>query len=87
PSGTTAAQQGSQSEESSEDEGETSSTKVDGQYITTGYNEVEITQEVADAVSAVLVDEEAEADDELVGSVQVVPGLAAITVRTTPSRM
>ncbi|MCR9867976.1 type II and III secretion system protein [Vibrio parahaemolyticus] len=87
PSGTTAAQQGSQSEESSEDEGETSSTKVDGQYITTGYNEVEITQEVADAVSAVLADEEAEADDELVGSVQVVPGLAAITVRTTPSRM
>ncbi|EJV0278439.1 TPA: type II and III secretion system protein [Vibrio parahaemolyticus] len=87
PSGANSAQQGSQSEESSDDEGDSSATKVDGQYITTSYNEVEITNEIANAVSAVLKDEEADDDEELIGSVQVVPGLTAITVRTTPSRM
>ncbi len=87
PSGTITAQQGSQGEASSDDEEDASSTKVDGQYITTGYNDTEITQEVASAITAVLKDETAENDDELIGSVQVVPGLTAITVRTTPSRM
>ncbi len=55
PSGANSAQQGSQSEESSsDDEGDTSTTKVDGQYITTVYNNTEITTEIAKAVEAVL---------------------------------
>ncbi len=88
PSGANSAQQGSQSEESSsDDEGDTSTTKVDGQYITTVYNNTEITTEIAKAVEAVLKDESEDDGDELVGDVRVVPGLTAITVRTTPSRM
>ncbi|TOK16553.1 hypothetical protein CGI23_25715, partial [Vibrio parahaemolyticus] len=55
------------------------------QYITTVYNNTEITTEISKAVEAVLKDESE--DDELVGDVRVVPGLTAITVRTTPSRM
>ncbi|WP_140392241.1 type II and III secretion system protein, partial [Vibrio parahaemolyticus] len=88
PSGANSAQQGSQSEESSsDDEGDTSTTKVDGQYITTVYNNTEITTEISKAVEAVLKDESEDDGDELVGDVRVVPGLTAITVRTTPSRM
>ena len=88
PSGANSAQQGSQSDESgSDDEGDTSTTKVDGQYITTTYDSVDITQEVADAVKAVLNDESEKDGEKLIGSVRVVPGLTAITVRTTPSRM
>ncbi|WP_349292942.1 type II and III secretion system protein [Vibrio sp. ED002] len=86
PSGVYSGQQGSQSESSgSAQEGE--STKVDGQYITTGYNEVDVVSEVADALKAVLNDESEDDGEQLVGSVKVVPGLTAITVRTTPSRM
>ncbi|HBC3530855.1 TPA: type II and III secretion system protein, partial [Vibrio parahaemolyticus] len=88
PSGANSAQQGSQSEESSsDDEGDTSTTKVDGQYITTVYNNTEITTEISKAVEAVLKDESEDDGEELVGDVRVVPGLTAITVRTTPSRM
>ncbi|MFW1271351.1 type II and III secretion system protein, partial [Vibrio parahaemolyticus] len=65
----------------------TSTTKVDGQYITTVYNNTEITTEISKAVEAVLKDESEDDGDELVGDVRVVPGLTAITVRTTPSRM
>lgn len=87
PAGAYSGQQGSQSEDSgNESDTEGESSKVDGQYITTAYNEVELTNEVATAIEAILMDEEGE-DNEMIGSVRVVPALTAITVRTSPSRM
>ncbi|MDN4695746.1 hypothetical protein QYZ45_17540 [Vibrio parahaemolyticus] len=89
PSGANSAQQGSQSDESSsDDEGDTSTTKVDGQYITTVYNNTEhhhrnsqSGRKRSSKMKAKTMAMSSSAD------VRVVPGLTAITVRTTPSRM
>ncbi|TKF94372.1 type II and III secretion system protein, partial [Vibrio sp. F13] len=84
PPGAMSGQQGSESESSGS--GEEDDTQAAGQYLITTYDSVEVVKEVAGAVEAVLTDEN-ESDDTLVGSVKVVPGLTALTVRTTPSRM
>jgi type II secretory pathway component GspD/PulD (secretin) len=84
PPGAMSGQQGSESESSGS--GEEDDTQAAGQYLITTYDSVEVVKEVAGAVEAVLIDEN-ESDGSLVGSVKVVPGLTALTVRTTPSRM
>ncbi|WP_299695790.1 type II and III secretion system protein, partial [uncultured Vibrio sp.] len=82
PAGTYSGQQGSSSESSSEGE-----TQVEGQYVVTHFDEVNIFEEVSQAITTVLRDETSENDDDLIGSVSVVAGLSSLTVRTTPSRM
>lgn len=84
PPGATSGQQGSDSD--SGGSGEDGESKAAGQYLITTYDSIDVVTEIAEAVEAVLIDEKDD-DDNLVGSVKVVPGLTALTVRTTPSRM
>lgn len=80
PAGSVSGQQGALS---SSEEGDTT---VTGQYLTTQFDEVNIVEQVSEAILGVLKDEES-GDDEWIGSVTPVSGLTALTVRTTPSRM
>ncbi|EKO3821470.1 type II and III secretion system protein [Vibrio harveyi] len=86
PSGKYSGQQGGKGEQSGSD-AENGGAKVTGQYLTTTYDNVDIVEQVANAMKAILIDEQSDDEEKLVGSVKVVPGLSAITVRTTPSRM
>ncbi|MGI2002061.1 type II secretion system protein GspD [Shewanella frigidimarina] len=62
------------------------STRVEGQYLNTAYTNVDPVTEISNSIKALLKDDNSD-DDQLVGSVEVVPALTAIAVRTTPDRM
>ncbi|MBO2558947.1 type II secretion system protein GspD [Shewanella algae] len=66
--------------------GGSASTRIEGQYLNVSYDNVNITEEVGKAIRTILKDEGSDSD-ELVGSVQVVPSMSSISVRTTPDRM
>lgn len=68
------------------------SAKVDGQYVTLSSSDVDVFGEVALGVRALLqldpdLSGEDSDEDTLVGSVQAVPSLSRLVVRTTPGRM
>ncbi|MFA0602701.1 type II and III secretion system protein, partial [Vibrio sp. 10N.222.49.E4] len=80
---------GENSEGSSDEE---ASAKVDGQYVTLSSSDVDVFGEVALGVEALLqldpdLTGEGDAQESLVGSVQAVPSLSRLVVRTTPGRM
>ncbi len=84
---------GENSEGSSDEE---ASTKVEGQYVTLSSSDVDVFGEVALGVEALLQldpdlsgqgEGEGESQESLVGSVQAVPSLSRLVVRTTPGRM
>ncbi|WP_318419568.1 type II secretion system protein GspD [Photobacterium leiognathi] len=81
PNGVVSAQQGSQGESS----GNEDNTKVEGQFINTTYNNIDVIAEVQKAISGILKSEKD--SNELVGSVNAIPSLSSVTVRTTPDRM
>lgn len=71
---------------------EEASAKVDGQYVTLSSSNVDVFGEVALGVKALLqldpdLTGEGDAQESLVGSVQAVPSLSRLVVRTTPGRM
>nr|WP_014343599.1 hypothetical protein [Aliivibrio fischeri]AEY78185.1 hypothetical protein [Aliivibrio fischeri] len=76
-----------------EEEGE---TKIEGQFVTLSNSDVDVFSEVAEGIKALLAQEPELTkgkdslggdNDSLVGSVQAIPALSRIVVRTTPSRM
>ena len=78
PIGNVSSQQGTQGEST----GENSDLKVEGQFISVSYEEQNVFDEITKAVEAILKD-----DNKMIGTVQSVPSMAGITVRTTPLRM
>ena len=81
PNGVVSAQQGSQGESSGDEE----NTKVEGQFINTTYNNIDVIADIKRAISGILKSNED--SNELVGSVNAIPSLSSVTVRTTPDRM
>ncbi|WP_419208213.1 type II secretion system protein GspD (plasmid) [Photobacterium leiognathi subsp. mandapamensis] len=81
PNGVVSAQQGSQGESS----GNKDNTKVEGQFINTTYNNIDVIAEVQKAISGILKSDKD--SNELEGSVNAIPSLSSVTVRTTPDRM
>lgn len=81
PNGVVSAQQGSQGESSGDEE----NTKVEGQFINTIYNNIDVVTDVEKAITGILKNDED--SNELVGSVNAIPSLSSVTVRTTPDRM
>lgn len=86
PQGTYSGQLGSQGSASSSGGVGNVSTRVEGQYLNTAYKDVDAVTEISKGIKALLKDDNNE-DEKLVGSVEVVPSLTAIAVRTTPDRM
>ncbi len=75
-----------------ESDGKAGSTSVDGQYVTTSSSDVDVFSEVASGVKALLqLNPDASggeaSPDSLVGSVEPIPALSRIVVRTSPARM
>lgn len=62
------------------------STQIKGQYLNTSFKNIEVVKEISQGIKALLKDDASD-DEKLVGSVEVVPSLTSITVRTTPARM
>ena len=62
-------------------------TKVTGQFLNTAYAQVDIVTEISQGIKAILKDDDNEDEDKLVGSVEVIPSMTTIAVRTTPDRM
>ncbi|TKF26767.1 type II and III secretion system protein [Vibrio kanaloae] len=80
---------GENSEGSSDEE---ASAKMDGQYVTLSSSDVDVFGEVALGVESLLqldpdLTGEGDTQESLVGSVQAVPSLSRLVVRTTPGRM
>ncbi|MGK4306596.1 hypothetical protein FJD32_024055 (plasmid) [Shewanella sp. LC6] len=87
PPGVYSGQLGSQGTAKSSGGGaDTLNTRVEGQYLNTAYKDVDPVTQIKDSIVTLLKDNDSD-DDKLVGSVEVVPALTAIAVRTTPSRM
>ncbi|WP_237158927.1 type II secretion system protein GspD [Shewanella khirikhana] len=87
PPGVYSGQLGSQGTATSTGSGaDTLNTRVEGQYLNTAYKDVDPVTQIKDSIVALLKDNNAD-EETLVGSVEVVPALTAIAVRTTPSRM
>lgn len=86
PPGVYSGQLGSQGTAKSSGGADTLNTRVEGQYLNTAYKDVDPVTQIKDSIVALLKDNDSD-DDKLVGSVEVVPALTAIAVRTTPSRM
>ncbi|GIU51280.1 hypothetical protein TUM4438_40340 [Shewanella sairae] len=62
-------------------------TKVTGQFLNTAYSQVDVVTEISQGIKAILKDDENEDEDKLIGSVEVIPSMTTIAVRTTPDRM
>jgi len=62
-------------------------TEVAGQFLNATYSQVEITAEISRGIKAILKDDDNEDEDKLIGSVEVIPAMTTIAVRTTPDRM
>jgi hypothetical protein len=84
------------SESSSGGDEEEGETKIEGQFVTLSNSDVDVFSEVAEGIKALLAqdpeltkgeDSSGGESDSLVGSVQAIPALSRIVVRTTPSRM
>lgn len=68
------------------------SAKIEGQYVKLSSSDVDVFSEVAEGVRALLKVDTGNANssndnEELVGSVQSIPALSRLVVRTTPTRM
>lgn len=88
PPGTVSGQLGSQGTAVSGGSGGIGNvnTRIEGQYLNTAFSNIDVVTEVSQGIRALLKDDSSD-DDKLIGSVEVVPALTAITVRTTPDRM
>ncbi len=92
PPGAISDQVGSSESASSSSSSEEGGASVEGQFVTLKSSDVNTFEEVANAIRAVLKPDfnangESSSSEDLVGSVQSIPALSRITVRTTPSRM
>ena len=86
PPGTYSGQLGSQGTAVSSGGVGSTNTRIEGQYLNTAFNDIEVVTEISQSIRALLKNDNSD-DDKLIGSVEVVPSLTAITVRTTPDRM
>ncbi|MGE4262182.1 type II secretion system protein GspD [Shewanella sp.] len=88
PPGVYSGQLGSQGTAKSSSVGgvDTMNTRIEGQYLNTAYKEVDPVSQIKNSIVALLKDDKSD-DEKLIGSVEVVPALTAIAVRTTPDRM
>ena len=92
PPGMISDQIGSGESTGSENSGDEGTAQVEGQYVKLSSNDVDVFSEVAEGVRALLKadmdsSESSNDSEELVGSVQSIPALSRIVVRTTPTRM
>lgn len=86
PPGTYSGQLGSQGAAVSSGGVGNTNTRIEGQYLNTTFTDIDVVTEISRGIEALLKDDDSD-DAKLIGSVQVVPALTAITVRTTPDRM
>ncbi len=82
PPGTYSGQLGSQGTSV----GGNTSTRIEGQFLNTAFDDVNVMTEISNSIKALLKNDDSN-DSKLVGSVEVIPSLTSITVRTTPARM
>lgn len=61
--------------------------QVSGQYLNAVYTKVDIISDVSTGIRAILKDDLADEEGKLIGSVEVIPSMTSIAVRTTPDRM
>ena len=96
PPGVISDQIGASESSGSEGGEEEGQTKIEGQFVTLSNSDVNVFDEVAEGVRALLMQDpelnkskkDSSGDEEsLVGSVRAIPALSRIVVRTTPSRM
>ena len=85
PAGTYSGQLGSQGSAVSAGSGSVN-PRIEGQYLNTTFKDIDVVTEISQGIKALLKDDNSD-DDELIGSVEVVPSLTSIAVRTTPDRM
>ncbi|MFI3246234.1 MAG: hypothetical protein R3Y10_07065 [Ferrimonas sp.] len=64
-----------------------SDTGVSGQYLSTAYKDVNSLNEIETAIKTLLRESNDQGGDTLVGSVNSIPSMSAIAVRTSPERM
>ncbi len=86
PSGIVSGQLGSQGTTVSSGGIGNVSTRVEGQFLNTTYSQVDTVTQLSNGIRVLLKDDNSD-DGNLIGSVEVMPSLTAISVRTTPDRM
>ncbi len=91
PPGAISDQLGSSESSGNSNSEDENSAQVEGQFVTLKSSDVNTFEEVAQGVRALLEPDfnaqESSSADTLVGSVQAIPALSRLVVRTTPSRM
>lgn len=86
PTGAYTGQMGTQGTSSGGNEEGQGSSQIEGQYLNTQFDRVDITTQIGNSIRALLKDDSSD-DGELIGSVEVIPAMTTISVRTTPDRM
>ncbi|MCS4309508.1 hypothetical protein M2404_003880 [Rheinheimera pacifica] len=63
-------------------------SRIEGQFINVSYSDVNVTEDISNSIRGILKKDSDEGQtEELVGSVNFIKSLSAISVRTTPDRM
>ena len=83
PPGKYSGQQGSQGKNAADSKG---AIKVEGQYLNVAFTEVDPINELSKGIEGILKKDGGK-EGELVGSINAIPAMTLVTVRTTPSRM